>query len=115
MDRVRQREEGTSVGENPGADRYLGKGQGQQGGKWDRGSQARLSKGTPLSRPEWEESKDEWWRSGGGSAVLVDGCSATGRDRGGKKRVKRDREAELTGKIWEGNWDRSGGREKRNA
>ena len=43
----RQREEGTPVRENPGADRDLDTDRGLQGGQPDRGRQARLARGTP--------------------------------------------------------------------
>ena len=40
--------------------------------------------------------------------------SVTGRERGGKKRMQREREAASTGTRWGSIWDRSEGREKRN-
>ena len=45
----------------------------------ERGRQARLTQGTPLSLPTWKGSADERWQPTGGSAVQVDSRSATGR------------------------------------
>ena len=72
-----------------------------------------LARGTPLGRPEWEGSTDVRWRPADRGAVQVDSFSTPGRD-GGENRVKREREAVLTGEIWGAIGDRSGGREKRN-
>ena len=44
----------------------------------------------------------------------MNGLSVTRRDRGGKKRVQREIEAALTGKIWGAIEDRSSGMEKWN-
>ena len=84
------------------------------GGQPDRGRQAQIARGTPSGRPEGEGSADKRWRTTGGTAVQVDGRSTTGRERGGKKRVKIERKAASTGERWGTIGDRSGGREKRN-
>ena len=98
VDRGRQREEGTR-----GKEIQL-----------DGGRQEQIARGNPLGQPEWEGSADErWWREGG-SAIQVDGHSATSQERGGKKRVQIEREEASTGKIWGTIGDRYGGREKRN-
>ena len=66
-----------------------------------------------MGYPEGEEIADELWRPADRGAVQVDSFSTPGRD-GGENRVKREREAVLTGEIWGAIGDRSGGREKRN-
>ena len=62
----------TPDGRTPGADRYLGAGQGRQReGKWTRDVSHRLARRTPCSRPEMERSVDKQWRPAGGGAIQV--------------------------------------------
>ena len=89
-------------------------GDADKGGKSYRGRKARLARGTTLDRLVWERSADERWRPAGGSTVQVDSHYATGRERGGKKQVQRERKVALTDNRWEAIGDRSGGREKWN-
>ena len=109
----RQREEGTTGRENPGADRDLiaqvvdCKGEATGRGKSDTGLYKEF-----LGNPSREESADKRWRPTGGVTSRRTVNPRLG-EMGSKKRVQRYREAS-TGEIWRAIGDRSGGRETRN-
>ena len=99
--------------ENPGAD-IPGCGSRTARGSTGRGMIDMARVKNSFGHPAWEVNLDERWRPAGGSDVQVDGQSATGRERGGKKLLQIEREAASKGGRWGAIRDRSERREKRN-